>query len=167
MRHSPAYKPMRCESLQLCEVFLSAYKPERKALRRVRGSYLRQSWERRHDLLHSESWEELQMIIQWERRSVELDVHVAEHKVNMWNPKVLGASSCEQKWRWYISLLWTAELMRKLQMILLCEAVGKKICRVDLHVDEHKWTCEYLVLLCNVVNERYEIPMDVPLGDEN
>jgi hypothetical protein len=26
---------------------------------------------------------ELQMIIQWERRSVELDVPVAEHKVNV------------------------------------------------------------------------------------
>ena len=33
------------------------------------------------------------MIIQWERRSVELDMYVAKHKVNMWNPKVLGASS--------------------------------------------------------------------------
>ncbi len=47
------------------------------------------------DLLHSESWEELQMIIQWERQSVELDVLVAKHKVNVWNPKVLGASSWE------------------------------------------------------------------------
>jgi hypothetical protein len=26
----------------------------------------------------------------------------------------------------------------KLQMILLCEAVGKKICRVDVPVDKHR-----------------------------
>jgi hypothetical protein len=26
----------------------------------------------------------------------------------------------------------------RIQMILLCEAVGKKICRVDVLVDEHK-----------------------------
>ena len=57
--------------------------------------------ERRDDLLHSESWEELQMIIQWERWSVELDMHVAEHKVNVWNPKVLGALSCEQEMMMY------------------------------------------------------------------
>ena len=57
--------------------------------------------------------------------------------------------------------------MRKLQMILLCEAVGKNICRVDVHVDEHMWTCEYLVLLCNAVNQRYDIPMDMPLVDEH
>jgi hypothetical protein len=30
------------------------------------------------------------------------------------------------------------ELTRKLQMILLCEAMGKKICRVDVPVDEHR-----------------------------
>jgi hypothetical protein len=33
-RHYPAYKLVRCGSLQLCEVFLSAYKPEIKPLRR-------------------------------------------------------------------------------------------------------------------------------------
>jgi hypothetical protein len=33
------------------------------------------------------------MIIQWERRSIELDMPVAEHKVDVRNPKVLGASS--------------------------------------------------------------------------
>ena len=35
------------------------------------------------------------MIIQWEKQFVELDVSMAEHKVNVWNPKVLGASSWE------------------------------------------------------------------------
>ena len=48
-------------------------------------------------------------------------------------------------------------------MILLCEAVKKKIYRVDVSVDEHKWTCEDLVLMCNAVNQSYDIPMDVPL----
>ena len=43
VRHSLAYKPVRCGSLQRCEVFLSAYKPKRKPLRRLRGSCLRQS----------------------------------------------------------------------------------------------------------------------------
>jgi hypothetical protein len=37
------------------------------------------------------------MIIQWERRSNELAMPVAEHNVNVRNPKVLGASSCEHK----------------------------------------------------------------------
>jgi hypothetical protein len=49
----------------------------------------------------------------------------------------------------------------------MCETVGKKICRVDVPVDKHKRTCEDLVLLCNVVNQRYDIPMDVPLVDEH
>ena len=31
-----------------------------------------------------------------------------------------------------------AELARRLQMVLMYEAVGKKICRVDVHVDEHR-----------------------------
>jgi hypothetical protein len=31
-----------------------------------------------------------------------------------------------------------AELTRRLQMVLLYEAVGKKICRVDVPVDEHR-----------------------------
>jgi hypothetical protein len=43
-------------------------------------------------------------------------------------------------------------------MILLCEAVGKKICRVDVHVDEHMSTCEDLVLLCNAMSQRYGHP---------
>jgi hypothetical protein len=29
------------------------------------------------------------------------------------------------------------DLMRRLEMILLCEVVGMKICRVDVPVDEH------------------------------
>jgi hypothetical protein len=48
-------------------------------------------------------------------------------------------------------------------MVLLYEAVGKKICRVDVPVS----TCEDLVLLCNAVNQRYDIPVDVPLVDEH
>ena len=52
-------------------------------------------------------------------------------------------------------------------MILLCEAVRKKICRVDVLVDEHRGTCEDLVLLCNAVNQRYDIPIDVSLVDEH
>jgi hypothetical protein len=92
-----------------------AYKPERKPLRRVHGSYLRQSWnvEMASSLQRVEKnsrW--FSCVTQWERWSAELDVPVAEHKVNMWNPKVLGASSWEQKWRWCISLLWAEELMR-------------------------------------------------------
>jgi hypothetical protein len=31
-----------------------------------------------------------------------------------------------------------AELTRRLQMVLIFEAMGKKICRVDMHVDEHR-----------------------------
>jgi hypothetical protein len=31
-----------------------------------------------------------------------------------------------------------AELTRRLQMVLLYEAVRKKICRVDVPVDEHR-----------------------------
>jgi hypothetical protein len=52
-------------------------------------------------------------------------------------------------------------------MVLLYEAVGKKIYRVDVLVDEHRQMCEDLVLLCNAVNQRYDIPMDVPLVDEH
>jgi hypothetical protein len=47
------------------------------------------------------------------------------HHVNINEDDVL--SSSEQ-----------AEYMRKIQMILLCEEVGKNICRVDVLVDEHK-----------------------------
>jgi hypothetical protein len=67
-------------SLQTCEmwniaameVFLSAYKPERKPLRRVRGSCLRQSWERRDDLLHSKELRRTPDDYPVEKRSVEL-----------------------------------------------------------------------------------------------
>ena len=52
-------------------------------------------------------------------------------------------------------------------MILMCKAVGNKICRVEVPVDEHMLTCEDLFLLCNVVTLSYDIPMDVPLVDEN
>jgi hypothetical protein len=52
-------------------------------------------------------------------------------------------------------------------MILLCEAAGKKICKVNMPMDDHMWMCEDLVLLCNAVNQRYDIPMDVPLVDEH
>ena len=52
-------------------------------------------------------------------------------------------------------------------MILLCETMGKKICRVDVPLDEHMGTCVDLVLLCNAVSQSYDIPMDVPLVDEH
>jgi hypothetical protein len=42
VRHPPTYKHVRCGTQQLCEAFLSAYKPERKPLRRVHGSFLGQ-----------------------------------------------------------------------------------------------------------------------------
>ena len=90
---------------------------------------------RRDDLLHSESWEEFQMIILWERRSAELDVPVAEHKVNMWNPKVLGASSWEQKWRWCISLLWAAELTRNSKWLS---------CVMQWERRSVEWTCLWM-----------------------
>jgi hypothetical protein len=57
--------------------------------------------------------------------------------------------------------------MKRLQMILLLVAVGKHICRADVHVDEHRCTCEDLVHLCNSVNHVHGIPMDVSLVDEN
>ena len=57
--------------------------------------------------------------------------------------------------------------MRKLQMILLCEAMRKKICRVGVPVDENRSMCEDLVLLCNAVKQRYDIPMNVPLVDDH
>jgi hypothetical protein len=48
-------------------------------------------------------------------------------------------------------------------MILLCEAVGINICRVDVPVDEHMRTYVDLVLMCNEVSQSYDITMDVPL----
>jgi hypothetical protein len=48
-------------------------------------------------------------------------------------------------------------------MILLCEAVGIEICRVDVPVDEHRGTYVDLALLCSAVSQIYDIPMDVPL----
>jgi hypothetical protein len=52
-------------------------------------------------------------------------------------------------------------------MILPLVAVGKHICRVDMLVDEYRLMREDLVLLCNAVNQSYDIPMDVPLVDEH
>ena len=90
--------------------------PEREPLRWVCGSYLRQNWNvvMAYSLQRVEKnsrW--FSCVTQWERRYVELDVPMAEHKVNVWNPKVVGASSWEKKWRWCISILWVEELMRK------------------------------------------------------
>ena len=83
------------------------------------GSYLRQSWnvEMASSLQRVEKksrW--FSCVTLWERIFVELDVHVSEHKENVWNPKVLGASSWENKWRWCISLLWV-ELTRNSRWI--------------------------------------------------
>jgi hypothetical protein len=64
-------------------IFISTYKHERKTLNKGTRFLPETKLERRDDLLHSESLEELHMIIQWERKSVELDVPVAEHKVNV------------------------------------------------------------------------------------
>ena len=114
-------------NLQTCEmwnittmwVFLLAYKPERKPPRRVRGSCMGQSQERRDDLLHDVREKKSRWFggkaICWVRMCLWLSTRWT------WEiPKVLGTSSCEHKWRWCDGLLWaTTELTRRLQMIFL------------------------------------------------
>ena len=68
-------------------------------LRWVCGSYLRQSWNvvmasSLQRVEKKSKW--LSCVMQWERRSVELDVPMAEHNANVWIPIELGASSWDK-----------------------------------------------------------------------
>jgi len=70
--------------------------PERQTLRWVCGSYLRHNW----NVVMASSLQKVENNSRWfscvtqrERRFAELDVSVAEHKVNVWIPIELDASS--------------------------------------------------------------------------
>ena len=97
-------------------------------------------------------------VTQWERRSVELDVPVVEHKVNMWIPIELGAlswdrdedyvsASSEQRVEMMKSI-WLSCVMqwerRSVEWMFMWTSTGEH--------DPSGWALVRVVLLCNALS---------------